>query len=185
MQIINNFILPYYQDKIENILTSNQFPYFYGENTVNLNLTNTYFIDNKTSDDPQFTHILVENGNINSNYFSLYIKRIIDKLEEELGFPCKVLRCKVNLNIKSTNIGTYNTPHIDNLDTRSITAIYYVNTSDGNTYFFDKKYGSIIKEITPTKGTLVWWRGLQFHAKASPSISNKRIVININLLPEE
>ena len=63
-----------------------------------------------------------------------------------------------------------------------ITALYYVNDSDGDTYFFDDS-GKVTKRVTPKKGTLVMWEGKIFHAKSSPIKTTSRVVININLLP--
>lgn len=186
MQIIDDFILPHYQNKIEAILTSTQFPYFYSDDTINTLKTDTYFTDSNTINEPQFSHVFVNDGNINSPFFT-EVQRITIKLEEMLNIPVDILRCKANLNLKSNiqNSNKYNFPHIDNTLDKSITAIYYVNDSDGDTYFFDKKNGNIIKQITPKKGRLIFWNGLKFHAKGFPIITNKRIVININLFPRE
>lgn len=187
MQIINNFIKPRLQDEIEGMLLGNNFPYFYiNELSTPLNEADEanggIRLDANTVEAPQFFHMFVSDGVVNSQAYS-ELMPITNKLLDITEEDCFIYRCKANMNLIDTRFeGKYHTPHIDNGFDEQITAIYYVNNSDGDTFFFDDK-GNITKRITPKKGTLVTWKGKVFHAKASPVKSLSRVVININLLP--
>lgn len=189
VQIINNFIKPRLQDELEAMFLSNNFPYFYVNemstpyeyNEVDKS-TGNIMLDGSTIEAPQFFHMFVTDGNINSQAYS-DIAPVLNKVVDSIDEDYFVYRCKVNMNVIDTRFdGKYHTPHIDNGFDDQITAIYYVNDADGDTFFFDDN-GSVTKRITPKKGTLVMWKGKVFHAKASPVKSLSRVVININLLP--
>lgn len=109
-----------------------------------------------------------------------------------------ILRIKANLQTRAphTTKNTHSFPHMDfpppgNDDI--ITFLYYVNDSDGDTYFFKDKIDdikgdpkdlnnlNIIKQVSPKKGRLVMFRGDILHAGSNPINSNLRIVINYNL----
>lgn len=182
LNIIDNFIKPHIQDSLEELCLSNFFPYFYNKETVELDGTNNYFVDNNTLDVPQFFHMFIMDGQVTSqNYVN--VSPISNKLIDVIDIPCYISRCKLNMNtIDSRFIDKYHTPHIDNAHEEQITAIYYVNDSDGDTFFFDDA-GNIAQRLTPKKGRLVWWKGRIFHAKSSPTKSINRLVLNFNLLP--
>ena len=187
MQIINNFIKPRLQDELENLFLGNNFPYYYvNELSTPLNETDKanggILLNANTVEAPQFFHMFVNDGVVNSQAYT-EIAPITHKLLDLVDEDYYVYRCKVNMNLIDTRFeGKYHTPHIDNGFDDQITAIYYVNDSDGDTFFFDDG-GQVAKRITPQKGTLVMWKGKVFHAKASPVKSLSSAVININLLP--
>jgi len=193
MQIINNFVKPRIQDELETLLLGGNFPYFYSsescvpagykeDDNEDSRLTGALLVDGNTIEAPQFMHMLVSDGAINSgsyNNVAPILHKVIDLLDEDYF----VVKCKVNMNLADVRFeGKYHTPHIDNGFDKQVTAIYYVNDSDGDTFFFDDS-GKITKRVTPKKGTLVMWKGKVFHAKSSPIKTTSRVVININLLP--
>ena len=182
LNIIDNFVKPHIQDEIEKVLMGTNFPYFYSLESVHLDITDTVMPDNNALDVPQFFHMFVADGKINSQHYNV-ITPISNKLIEVIDEDCYLLRCKVNLNTIDSRFGDrYHTPHIDNALDEQLTAIYYVNDSDGDTYFFDEE-GKVTERITPKKGRLVWWKGRIFHAKSSPTKTPQRLVLNLNLLP--
>ena len=189
MQIINNFIKPRIQDEIEALMLSGNFPYFYAnesgtphEHTKSNVLTGGTLLDKNTIAAPQFFHMLVSDGAVNSEAYAR-ISPIINKLVDSIDDDYYVYRCKVNMNLLDARFkDSYHVPHVDNNFDDQITAIYYVNDADGDTFFFDDK-GGVTKRVTPKKGSLVTWKGKVFHAKASPTEAASRVVININLLP--
>lgn len=187
MQIINNFIKPRIQNELEALLLGSNFPYFYvNELSTPLNendeANGSILLDGNTVEAPQFFHMFVNDGVVNSQAYG-DISPITNKIIDTLDGDYFVYRCKVNMNLIDQRFeGKYHTPHIDNGFEDQVTAIYYVNDSDGDTFFFDDS-NKIVKRITPKKGTLVMWKGKVFHAKSSPVKSLSRAVININLLP--
>lgn len=106
-----------------------------------------------------------------------------------------ILRCKLNLQPRAPkdSKGKYNRPHVDLVGfdhEKILTMIYYVNDSDGDTFFFnqdkfieleDIKKLTVAKKITPKKGKIVAFRGDIVHSGSHPVESDFRIVINYNL----
>ena len=175
--LIENFLKKYQQDSIEDVLTHNEFPYFLYKVTVdNDNIFNT----NVSKDTAQFVHIFSFDGNNSTflNHVSPLYNKLIDLLDSEYF----LVRCKANLNFQDESYleNHYYTPHIDNDDSSGISAIYYVNDSDVDTYFFNENK-EIVKRVSPKKGTLVYWPNGIFHAGSPPKKSQDRVVINRNL----
>ena len=182
LNVIDNFIKPHIQDSLEQLFLSESFPYFYNKEPIELDGSNNYFVDKDTLDVPQFGHMFIADGQINSQHYG-HISPISNKLVDTIDTPCHILRCKLNMNVIDSRFAyKYHTPHIDNAFEEQITAIYYVNDSDGDTFFFDKEE-KITERFTPKKGRLIWWKGRYFHAKSSPTKSINRLVLNFNLLP--
>jgi hypothetical protein len=182
--VIENFLKNYQQDSIEDVLTHNEFPYFLYKVTVDDEVTpESYkFNTNVSKNTAQFIHIFSFNGNNSTflNHVSPLYNKLIDLLDDEYF----LIRCKANLNFQDESYleNHYYTPHIDNDDSSGISAIYYVNDSDGDTYFFNENK-EIVKRVSPKKGTLVYWPNGIFHAGSPPKKSKYRVVININLKP--
>jgi hypothetical protein len=182
LNIIDDFIKTHVQNEIEEILLGSNFPYFYCKESVDLGDSDTIIIDDNSTVVPQFFHMFITEQKVNSQYSNIILP-ISHKLIDIIDDNCFVHRCKVNLNTNDIRFkDRYHTPHIDNAFDNQITAIYYVNDSDGDTIFFDDKK-NITDRVTPKKGRLVWWKGKIFHAKHSPIKSTQRVVINFNLLP--
>jgi len=182
LNIIDDFIKPRFQDDIEKLLLGGNFPYFYITESINMHDPGTIMETNDALNVPQFFHMFVKDGQISSQYYN-NISSISNKLIDTIDIDCHMNRCKVNMNTIDSRFGDrYHTPHIDNGFQEQITAIYYVNDSDGDTFFFDNS-GNITERLTPKKGRVVWWKGRIFHAKSSPTKKENRVVINFNLLP--
>jgi 2OG-Fe(II) oxygenase superfamily len=182
LNIIDNFIKSHIQDSLEELFLGKNFNYFYNRETIELDGTNNYLIDKNTLDAPQFNHVFVDEYQVYSTQYNNVLP-ISNKLIDIIDVDCAIVRCKLNMNVIDLRFEEkYHTPHIDNGHEDQITAIYYVNDSDGDTFFFDNK-GQVTERITPKKGRLVWWKGRIFHAKSSPTKSISRVVLNFNLLP--
>ena len=182
LNIIDNFVKPRLQDEIEQIFLGNNFPYFYISESVDTGDADTVMTDSDALDVAQFFHMFILDGKVNSQFYNA-VAPIANKLVDVIDTDCYITRCKVNMNTIDTRFeNKYHTPHIDNAFEDQITALYYVNDSDGDTLFFDSK-GNITERVTPKKGRLVWWRGIVFHAKSSPVKSLNRLVVNFNLMP--
>jgi len=182
IEIIDNFIKLHVQDSLEKLFLSETFNYFYNKETIILDETDNYLIDNNTLDAPQFNHVFVNDYQVYSSQYTNVLP-ISNKLIDIIDVDCDIIRCKLNMNVIDLRFeDKYHTPHIDNPWEDQITAIYYVNDSDGDTFFFDKK-GEVTQRITPKKGRLVWWKGRIYHAKSSPTKTLNRLVLNFNLLP--
>lgn len=125
------------------------------------------------------TDPMVNPAMIISKYF--FDKHNIDLLNNE------ILRIKSNILTKGSSY-FYHAPHIDT-DVPHYVLLYYINDSDGDTYFFDNfwKDGVVPTEndfiektrVSPKMGRAALFDGHQYHSSSSPINSPYRSVINI------
>ena len=101
-----------------------------------------------------------------------------------------ILRIKANINFPSTSgvQGTFYTPHIDNPECfgkeDTVTALYYVDDSSGDTLFFESDQEKNLVEVyrvSPKKNRLVYFDGAILHA-GSPPLSGIRTVLNMDFI---
>ena len=180
---IENFITEEQENKIEQLTIDPNFPWFYMPATI-VDVesgieSNT--VHQKGINPFQFVHLLDLNAKENffprkANFIDV-ITPVLNHLAIEVNSNIRVLRCKFNFLPKNTD-PSYHYPHVDVSDEDVITAIYYVNDSDGDTYFFDNEL-NITKKITPKKGRMVLFNSNKFHSSSSPIHNEYRIVINI------
>lgn len=92
-----------------------------------------------------------------------------------------IIRSKANLQTQNSinNTNKLNPPHKD-MDFPHYVMLYYVNDSDGDTFFFDTG-GNLLKRVSPKKGRLVYFNGELYHSGSNPVKSGDRMVVNINL----
>lgn len=90
-----------------------------------------------------------------------------------------IYRFRVGLIIPEVIKKNHHNPHTD-YDFDHITVLYYVNDTDGDTFFLDNGK-NIIDSISPKKGRIVVFDGNQIHASSSPS-KGIRVVVNINYI---
>jgi hypothetical protein len=107
----------------------------------------------------------------------------------------EILRIKANILFRSPPqaAGKWNNPHV-NRNSYHKSFLYYVNDSDGDTYFFDKVWSDgdpgvlihddmlVINQISPEAGKAIMFDGTRYHASSSPINSDYRVVINIDFL---
>jgi hypothetical protein len=157
----------------------------------------------------QFTSIERENkeiedkgdSQINSDLSHIVYYPLLSWALQE-GFLLKsenIIRCKVNLQTRASESARnkFNTPHCDlgpNASEDYLTALYYVNDSDGDTYFFNEDYDyvnninnlnnlSVLTKIPAKGGRLVIFPNNIAHAGSHPVDSDYRMVINYNFYP--
>jgi hypothetical protein len=177
MQKERNFMETGFSERIEQLILSPNFSWYYTSSTnYDDGSEDNYFIDNNTIETPQFIHTVVglENG-INSDvYYELL------PLFNYYGITISnIKRCKINLLCKNYSYpkDCYQTPHQDDINCKTL--LYYVNDSDGDTLFFDAKYGDIIERVTPERGSAILFDSNEWHASSPPKIHNSRVVINV------
>lgn len=111
---------------------------------------------------------------------------LLDFIALFLNSNLQLLRIKFNLLTRS-NSKSYHYPHadLDNYTDKLFSALYYVNDSDGPTYFFKqfapKKNNdlTLFKKVKPKKGRLVLFDSRRFHCSSSPVKNDKRVVLNL------
>jgi hypothetical protein len=183
MKVVDNFLPPAYEDAIEGVLLSADFPWYLNARTSVVN----YYEDGKTADAPQFTHGFYDNNQIWSAHFNL-----VSILEQRLAAAKNMntmdpLRIKANLNTPFNNYpeGYHYPIHTDFPNMEGyITCIYYVNDSDGDTLFFKPDGKTEIARVTPKKGRFVYFDGSIPHSGHPPKIHSYRCLINLNFKGE-
>ena len=174
MKIIDNCISKELQDKIENYFLQNTFPWFYQAHSLQKDQPKKYKIESKnTFDEPKFTHIFVDKGEVNSSHIDI----VIDLLKELKIEKSEILRCKANLKFRTSSKKLHNIFHVDSPSPHKV-LIYYINDSDGDTHI---KLDKSIKKISPKKGRALMFKGGTMHAANHPKKTSKRLVLNFNL----
>lgn len=111
---------------------------------------------------------------------------IMDILKTE-NIQIRPSKIKVNL-LRKTNFpeNHYNIPHVDHPYSNRISAVYYINDTDGDTYIFNEtcmpdklpEKLTVAQRVPPKKNRLVIFSSNRFHASSSPLINQERFIIN-------
>ena len=160
MNTYDDFLDEDYHQELLSILTGWEFPWFY-QNTLTAGSLDVSALG--------FNHWL---SNENDPEFS----ELVLKMQEKVGAKeCYRARCDMTLyNPK----GYRHDFHTDAKHPHRV-CIYYVNDSDGDTYFFDND-GSVIQTVKPKKGRIVTFNGLTYHSSSCPVENSHRLVLNFN-----
>lgn len=128
---------------------------------------------------PAFTHVFM--GEQGASSFYNHIAQLpLNK--KNIPF-CDVKRAVAFLQMPDgTAPDGHNNIHTDMNDSHLV-LLYYVNDSDGDTYFFDAD-DNVIGNVTPKKNRAVIFDGSIRHASSRPK-HHPRCVINFNLIPLE
>ena len=179
MKIYKNVLLKADLKFLQEVLFKDNFPWYYNKNTTEC----IKYVDKKTFETPQFTHSLIRNEQINSEYYLHKLSQILDKIYKNFDIN-KIIRMKFNLQLshKKKKGKLYNRPHIDDskIPTAEKIIIFYINDSDSYTYFFKNK--KVFKKIKNTENTLVQFDGNIIHAGSNPEKKDKKLCLNINYI---
>jgi len=170
MEIVENILPETIQTFIEDFCLDQNFLWTF--------LKDTAYSDK--SDYPSFGHMAIDGFHPVSSMASIF-EVPITMINETFKLDRKKLfRERFGLYMPLSNRPVHNNPHVD-LDDKSHTVVlYYVNDSDGDTFFFDENM-NIEKRITPKRGKAVMFDGSIFHASSMPS-KKPRITLNLNYL---
>lgn len=107
----------------------------------------------------------------------------LDKVEEVTSTTHLVVRARADMTV-------YNPlNHLHELHTdypyEHTTAIFYLNTSDGNTLLYDREGKKLLTEVEPIENRLLIFDGLLQHTGHSPSNHKSRVLVNMNFMTEE
>jgi len=86
------------------------------------------------------------------------------------------LRIKCNLTMPFHNAPPFNPPHCDTDGDGYFSLIFYLNDSDGDTYFF--KDGEVVKKVSPKRNRAVLFKASHSHSSSSPKNTRRRLVVN-------
>ena len=181
IRVIDDFLDDKEIDIIEKKLTEGNglFEWFYFPSTV--------ANDNKFPlglDSPQLVHsfycITKRQTAQMSPKFKL-IECMLEKLEKYDIKNVMLIRAKANVLFPTNKDLKYSVPHVDLPYLKHYSnLLYYVNDTDGDTYFFNKDE-TIREQISPKRNRAVYFDGDILHASSNPKKHDSRIVINLNL----
>ena len=186
-EVVDNLIPQSYQDELENVLTRFDFPWYYQPNITSgkPKIQNEQF---KYSHG--FTHQFYhqEHG-VQSAFWGM-----IQNFRHFVPYPEKIhgyYRLKANLTVpvNGWTKDTVQEPHID-MPIPNLVCLYYVNDSDGDTFFFNETFNeerepeqfTIMERVAPKKGRAVIFDGLRYHGSNCPIESQSRFIINAGMI---
>jgi hypothetical protein len=163
IQIIDNFLDEEEHREIEKVLLGNNFPWFY-YNSI---------ISNEVKDDKnnyQLAHIFYNDFTIKSGYYDIVIP-LLSKIK-----PAALIRIKANLN-PNRETPTQYSYHVDvDGKFKAKTAVYYVNTNNGQTIFIDgTKIDSVANRL------LIFDKDI-LHTNTTCTDQKMRCVLNLNYI---
>ena len=180
IKIIDNIVDEGCQHRLEKMFFADTFPWFYQTSTIDPNGAKNFPTD-KSLDTSFFAHSFVYESFVNSSEYYIKLLPILNALHTENVNVTNQIIVRANLTFPDPRHkkGNYKVPHRDTDKSGVVTAIYYVNNSDGNTLFFDNDL-NIIKRVTPKRGRIVLFDSEHIHASESNMNTQARCVINFN-----
>ena len=176
------------QLEIEEMCTNNMFKWSYIPGSVKESDIEQYRarVTDHSLNVPQFGSTLYSQNEAIPEFVTMV--PILSAIPFTIGFLTKI---KITLTLPAAGATdlSYGVPHVDFPNTKeNMTAIYYVNDSDGDTVIFNEEYGyqgqlTEKKRITPKQGRLVVFKGKLMHAGNYPTTNKPRIIANINFVP--
>ena len=188
IEIIDDFLPISYQTKLESLLKSKDFPWYFYEQTSPMSAADynrgVTVTDSRTLDNPQFVHVSFFKQKNTDLFEHFYPVVFLLEQHKRKSYHDRLLRIKANLVYKRENYPAdhYNTPHVDD-DAPTETLLYYVNESDGDTFIFNNEARnenrlSIEHRISPKKGRAILFDSRILHAGSPPTKTETRIVLN-------
>jgi len=177
--VIDDVLPKEYADKIEKLHSSSNFPWFFNEDM-------TYLPEMRKEipgyiNTPGFTHASVQLKKQVSQYIAQFAKIVYYTLQKiDYTKAYEIIACRSFMLLPTPKVEKFTTKHIDT-ETPHLVILYYVNDTDGDTYFFGKEKDSeLVQRVSPRKNRAVIFDGANYHASSLPT-NKHRIVINFNL----
>jgi len=171
IKIIDNFLNTEDFKKLQNLVSSNSFPWYWSKILSDYDFGNSTKCNKDTDLNHQFFHVLYINHKISSDFYEHFIP-ILENLKVR-----SLLRMKLNLNFKTEKLIKHGF-HCDYPYKDSKTAVIYFNTNDGFTEFdTDNK---VLKSIKSVENRAVIFDANLKHTGTTCTNSPRRIVLNVN-----
>lgn len=202
---IEDFIPPRYQQHLKETVLDSKFPWYFNRDITSPlwfwreNHLNDSTLEVEDSSFTGFMHILWGRDGKESDFYDIFVP-LLYSMEEKINMTIKdLIQLRLGLFTLNKNRQPYHVPHVDyQNDGLKYTAIYYLNDSDGDTFFFnefldpnikrfingyDPSLFTVAKSIKPKQGKLVLFDGRRYHASSYPESTPERMVLNINFAP--
>ena len=159
IKIKDNFLPKKFNKEMFNILTDNEFPWYYISSI-------TRSCDNDKN--IYFAHVIYNDNKINSTIYEKFMTPFFKKLKIK-----KLIRAKLNLYVPGQKIIKHKW-HVD-YDFKHKTALYYLNTNNGCTTFKDPN-----KKISSVANRCAIFDGHHQHRSSNCTDQKCRITLNVN-----
>ena len=202
---IEDFIPPRYQQHLKETVLDSKFPWYFNRDITSPlwfwkeNHLNDSTLEVEDSSFTGFMHILWGREGKESEFYDIFVP-LLYSMEEKINMSIKdLIQLRLGLFTLNKNRQPYHVPHVDyQNDGLKYTAIYYLNDSDGDTFFFnefldpyikrfingyDPSLFTVAKSVKPKQGKLVLFDGRRYHASSYPESTPERMVLNINFAP--
>jgi len=174
MKIVQDLLPNDYKMQLQEVLFSNEFPWFWQDNAKDLTEKSNIF---------QLTHVFVRDSITNSPYLKL-IDPMLHYIKESTGIVGKeVYRVKANLLPRQicNDDDIAKEIHVDIKDREDlISCIYYLHDVDGDIKTYDENYG-VVDSYAPKENSLVYFNSNTLHGTRPPIQSKRRVCINFML----
>jgi len=202
---IEDFIPSRYQQHLKETVLDSKFPWYFNRDITSPlwfwkeNHLNDSTLEVEDSSFTGFMHILWGRDGKESDFYDIFVP-LLYSMEEKINMTIKdLIQLRLGLFTLNKNKQPYHVPHVDyQNDGLKYTAIYYLNDSDGDTFFFnefldpnikrfingyDPSLFTVAKSVKPKQGKLVLFDGRRYHASSYPESTPERMVLNINFAP--
>jgi hypothetical protein len=202
---IEDFIPQRYQQHLKETILDSKFPWYFNRDITSPlwfwkeNHLNDSTLEVEDSSFTGFMHILWGREGKESEFYDIFVP-LLYSMEEKINMSIKdLIQLRLGLFTLNKNRQPYHVPHVDyQNDGLKYTAIYYLNDSDGDTFFFnefldpnikrfingyDPSLFTVAKSVKPKQGKLVLFDGRRYHASSYPESTPERMVLNINFSP--
>ena len=188
-KVIDNYLTKsYHKDLLDN-MSGNSFPWYYESNLS--------YEKSKAGKENifefGFNHTFWDNQDgLRDTFYALFWKPALHKMQDTLNSNL-ILRSRGDMTMYANKVYEH-APHVD-FGFPHFSAVYYLNDSDGDTIFYNKKtldQDSIknisdlkeTKRVSPKANRLVIFDGDIIHTGSSPNKHKNRIIINSNFSKE-
>lgn len=178
-----------YLQYLNELVTSNQFNWHYMSSTA---------YKEESEDKPynfSFYHLLVNKGEPVSDKWDVFLPLVYELVEKSEIKDHYISRVRLGMITQAPHFNVH-APHCDFIDNHR-TLLYYLNKSDGDTYFYSNKFKVSDDGKEPYRyenfdlsyqnhykqNSMISFDGQTYHSSSSPQHHNCRIAININLFP--
>jgi len=193
MNIVENALPQSIFNEIKTEIFSKNFPWYFTDSTA-------YEAAEDSIDGYSFFHTAITNeGRKNSYITDMLVIPISQALANNIGKKVEIFRLRLGLINPQSKVVVHG-PHVDQ-HYEHMSAILYLNSNDGDTYFYNEHYNpasnmpfyeyyktvlnskvTVQKLVTPKENTMVYFNGFQYHSSSTPTNTARRVVININCM---
>jgi hypothetical protein len=174
IKIIDECANSFLADEIERIFLDQLTYWWYDPSTLGCTSLNK---NKEFYETFQFVHPIMDNGRADSPHTAT-VMMLVNKIFSDQDIDIfNYRRIKINQLVKSQNNQSH-PPHVDDAAENMISAVYYINDSDGPTYFYDAN-NQCVNKVQPKKNRCVIFPSNHLHASSSPILNDRRLVINI------